>query len=458
MDKIEKLISDLIIVLIQHPVRFVKAMGYRLAVMPRQFVGDNITQTMAVDGVTLFINPVWTSQQSKIKLLFVLLHEACHVWMLHSKRLRDAYPHQRDMVHQAADYVVNLTLEQARCPYPVPADALIDHKFVDRQGRCLNVERVMALLAQQEQKQQPLVCPIREDNGDDQEAATGSEDGDNGDAGGADDAQPGNESAGGDDQSAVGGDSGDDSAEAAGNGPSDQVTGGNGATPRDCGDLLPAPEDMDESEQVKRNEQALQLSVAGSGSMPANMLEELHKQAQGSDTDWLDLFRDRFATAVDASDYTFSRINAPYAMIGMVEPVLYAEALGTVAVVIDESSSMDNDMLNMAQEQLAKVVAEWTPQRLLIIRHTSNIVDVQDLSYGQEPEPRDKRAHGGTAFNPVIDMLEDECVEVACWVTDCMPCETVKDTQVPVIWLGTDEYAEDAHKRYNLQGDYVAIA
>lgn len=447
MDKIEKLISDLIIVLIQHPIRFVKAMGYRLAVMPRQFVGDDITQTMAVDGVTLFINPVWTSRQSKIKLLFVLLHEACHVWMLHSKRLRDAYPHQRDMVHQAADYVVNLTLEQARCPYPVPAEALIDHQFVDAQGRCLNVERVMALLAKQEQEQ-----------GDDQENEAGSDDGDSGDAAGSDDAQPGDESASGNDQGADDGDSGDDSAEAAGNGPSDQVTGGNGATPDETGDLLPAPEDMDESEQVKRNEQALQLSATGSGSMPANMLAELHKQAQGSDTDWLDLFRDRFATAVDASDYTFSRINAPYAMIGMIEPVLYAEALGTVAVVVDESSSMDNDMLNMAQEQLAKVVSEWTPQRLLIIRHTSKIVDVQDLSYGQEPEPRNKRAHGGTSFNPVIDMLEDECVEVACWVTDCMPCDTVRDTQVPVIWLGTDEYAESAHQRYNLQGDYVAIA
>lgn len=454
MDKIEKLISDLIIVLIQHPVRFVKAMGYRLAVMPRQIVGDNITQTMAVDGVTLFINPDWTSRQSKIKLLFVLLHEACHVWMLHSKRLRDAYPHQRDMVHQAADYVVNLTLEQARCPYPVPAEALIDHKFVDAQGRCLNVERVMALLAQQEQEQQP------EDGDDDQESETGSDDGDTGNGGGADDAQPADESAGGDDQSADGADTGDAGGEADGdlNGANSQQAGGNGSTPDETGDLLPAPEDMDESEQVKRNEQALQLSATGSGSMPANMLEELHKQAQGSDTDWLDLFRDRFATAVDASDYTFSRINAPYAMIGMIEPVLYAEALGTVAVVIDESSSMDNDMLNMAQEQLAKVVAEWTPQRLLIIRHTSEIVDVQDLSYGQEPEPRDKRAHGGTKFNPVIDMLEDECVEVACWVTDCMPCETVKDTQVPVIWLGTDEYAETAHQRYNLQGDYVAIA
>ena len=450
MDKIEKLISDLIIILIQHPVRFVKAMGYRLAVMPRQFVGDDITQTMAVDGVTLFINPGWTAMQSKIKLLFVLLHEACHVWMLHSKRLRDAYPHQRDVVHQAADYVVNLTLEQARCPYPVPAEALIDHKFVDGQGRCLNVERVMALLAQQEQKQQG--------GDDDRETEAGSNHGDNSDAAGAGDAQPGDESASGDDQGANGDDSGDDSAQAAGNGTSDQVTGGNGETPDETGDLLPAPDNMDESEQIKRNEQALQLSATGSGSMPANMLAELHKQAQGSDTDWLDLFRDRFATAVDSSDYSFSRINAPYAMIGMIEPVLYAEALGTVAVVVDESSSMDNDMLNMAQEQLAKVVAEWTPQRLLVIRHTSKIVGVQDLSYGQEPEPRDKRAHGGTSFNPVIDMLEDEMVEVACWVTDCMPCETVKDTHVPIIWLGTEEDAEAAHRRYNLEGDYVGIA
>jgi predicted metal-dependent peptidase len=95
---------------------------------------------------------------------------------------------------------------------------------------------------------------------------------------------------------------------------------------------------------------------------------------------------------------------------------------------------------------------------VLIIRHTTDIVDVQELTYGQQPEDREKRAHGGTYFNPVIDMIEDEMVEVCCWVTDCYPCDVVRETQVPIIWLGTEHGSEYAHKTYDLQGDYVSIA
>jgi predicted metal-dependent peptidase len=475
-----QLISDALIVLIQSPLKFVKAIGYRLAAMPR-VATMTLTKTMAVDGVTLFYNPEWTARQSKIKILFVLLHEGCHVWMLHPKRLRDIYPHLRDLVHQAADFVVNLTLEQANCPYPVPEDALINRSFVDHQGRCLNVERVVEILMQQPQQPEPG----ENGEGDDDTGADGDETDDSeagGNYGGSDDSDDTDEngtdsaadndsgddsadgaaqSSGADDQDTDGGDSGTDSDSDSGSGDgledSSQSNGCNDSTPDSCGDLLPAPDDLDEDEHVKRNEQALQLASQGAGHMPDNMLEELHKQAQGSDTDWLTMLKDRFATAVDASDWSEEKFNQQYAMIGMIEPTLYTESVGSIAIVVDESSSMDNDALNKATEQIAAIVAEWTPQRVLILRHTTQIVDEQELVYGQEPEPRDKRAHGGTYFNPVIQRLEDEMVEVACWVTDCYPCDTPRDTSIPIIWLGTEYGSENAHASYNLQGDFIAI-
>jgi predicted metal-dependent peptidase len=473
MDKIEKTISELLVLLIQSDRRFVKAMGYRLAVMPRIFT-TTVTETMAVDGVTLFINPVWSAQQTKLKLLFVLLHEACHVWMLHSKRLRNVYPHLRNIVHKAADYAVNLTLAQAGAPYPVPEDALIDYDFVDQDQKCLNVERIVELLMQQqkdessESSNQQNTSNNSPDSGDPDSADSqdstepveistavddsGDDSTDSDTDAGSADSEDGNGDDSGD------GDSGNDDSNGAGVEPNSQDSGCNDLTPDSCGDLLPAPDDLDEKDHVKRNEQALQLAANGAGAMPANMMDELHLQAQGSDTDWLSIFRDRFATAMDASDYSFKRFSEPYAAIGMIEPTLYSEAVGSIAIVVDESSSMDNDALNKATEQIAAIIAEWTPQRVLVIRHTTDIVDVQDLTYGQEPEPREKRAHGGTYFNPVIDMLEEENVEVACWVTDCYPCDDkVRETQVPTIWLGTEYGSESAHGRYNLQGDYVAI-
>ena len=460
---VDKIISELLVLLIQSKWRFVKAMGYRLAVMPR-VIDTTATKTMAVDGVTLFVNPVWTLQQPRIKLLFVLLHEACHVWMLHPKRLRDVYPHLRDVVHQAADYVVNLTLEQAGSPFPVPDDALINHDFVDQNYRCLNVERVVQLLMQNQQDDDNETDDSENsgnNSGADSETTAGTDSGGDADNdSSADSADTGTEPTSADSENGDSNDSGSDDSES---GQADsldansQSDGSNNSTPESCGELLPAPEDLDEQDHVKRNEQALQLSASGSGSMPSNMLEALHEQAMDSDTDWLTTFKDRFATAVDASDWSEEKFNQQYSMIGMIEPTLYTESVGNIAIVVDESSSMDNDALNRATEQINAIVAEWTPQRVLIIRHTTGIQDVQELTYGQEPEPREQRAHGGTYFNPVIDMLEDEAVEVACWVTDCYPCDKVQETNVPIIWLGTEYGSEYAHERYNLQGDYIAV-
>lgn len=473
-NQVNKLISDLLVLLIQSPLRFVKAMGYRLAVMPRE-ITVTATKTMAVDGVTLFINPHWTLAQSKVKLLFVLLHEACHVWMLHPKRLRDVYPHQRDITHQAADYAVNLTLEQAGSPYPVPEDALINRDFVDHNRKCLNVERIVELLLNQQQEQEQEQEPGGQPGGNTGDSDDGQDScendttestgatGNDADDSGADDTDADADSTGGNNENADGGDSAADGdadadGDAGGVGSNSQNDGSNASTPESCGELLPAPQELDEQEHVKRNEQALQLSASGAGSMPSHMLDELHHQAQGSDTDWLAVFRDRFAVAVDASDWSEEKFNQQYQMIGMIEPTLYTEAIGTIAIVCDESSSMSNDALNRATEQIAAIVSEWTPQRVLVIRHTTEIVDVQDLSHGQEPEPREKRAHGGTYFNPVLQYLEYECVDVVCWVTDCYPCDDVQETTIPVIWLGTEYGSEWAHQRYNLQGDFVSIA
>ena len=55
-------------------------------------------------------------------------------------------------------------------------------------------------------------------------------------------------------------------------------------------------------------------------------------------------------------------------------------------------------------------------------------------------------------------MIEDENVECLIWVTDCYPCDTVRDTSVPIIYLGTEYGSEYAFDRYGLQGDFISLA
>jgi predicted metal-dependent peptidase len=75
------------------------------------------------------------------------------------------------------------------------------------------------------------------------------------------------------------------------------------------------------------------------------------------------------------------------------------------------------------------------------------------------PTPRKKRAHGGTYFNPVYDLLESEGVEVAIWITDCMPCDrAINNRQIETIWLGTETDSEFYWNREIGFGEYIRVA
>ena len=149
---IEKYISALLVLLIRSEVCWVRAFGFRLSACKRVFTTE--VQTQAVDGVTWFINPEWTLANSKFKNLFVMVHEAKHLFSRHPERLRDCLPQQAELVHKAADYAVNLGLEQAGCPWQMPDDGLINRDFVDDDGKALNVERILALLMQENSEQE----------------------------------------------------------------------------------------------------------------------------------------------------------------------------------------------------------------------------------------------------------------------------------------------------------------
>ena len=165
---IERYISELLIILQSSKIEFVSACGFRLSVMKRVFTTE--VETMAVDGVTFFINPTWPLQRSKLANLFTLLHEAMHVWFRHPERLRDSRKLYGDLVHQAADYAINLHLVQNGSPYEMPHDGLIDHSFVASDGRALSTELILDKLIQQQQEQQQQEQEQDSDSGDSESA------------------------------------------------------------------------------------------------------------------------------------------------------------------------------------------------------------------------------------------------------------------------------------------------
>ena len=462
---IERLISELLIILQKSEIDFVSACGFRLGVMKRVFTTD--VDTMAVDGVTFFINPTWPLQRSKLANLFTMLHEAMHVWFRHPERLRDLRQQYGDAVHMAADYAVNLHLVQSNCPYEMPDDGLIDHSFVDNTGRALSTEIILdKIIRQQQQEQQEQQEQQQQEQQQQQDSESGdggsseqqpsgqdSDDTDSDDSQDSDDASETGEHTGDSGEADSDGDSDDNSEAESGN--SGQDSGGN--TPSSCGELLPAPVDLDPHSVAEQHIAAATLAkTAGSGSLPDWMQSLVNEAAQNSETDWLQKLHDRFATIAAAKDYSFERFNQAYAICGMIEPTLYSEGIGKVAIVGDESGSMSDDELNMVTEQTAAILQEWQPDSVEIIRHDSEIVYTESLAAGQQPTPRTKRSYGGTDFQPVLDYCQENDVEVIVWVTDCYPCDDPEDNGIPTIFLGTSYGSENYHAS-ELWGEFIDI-
>ena len=217
------------------------------------------------------------------------------------------------------------------------------------------------------------------------------------------------------------------------------------------------PNDADLSDVAEQAIGAATLAkAAGSGSLPEWLQDALSETAEHSETSWLQRIHDKFATAFSERDFSYERFSEPYAVIGMIEPTLYSEGIGKVAIVGDESGSMSDDELNMVASQTAALLQEWQPQEVVIIRHDSKIVYTEHLQAGEEPTPRTKRARGGTDFQPVLDYCEEHNVEVIVWVTDCYPCDTPVDNGIPAIFLGTASDSEHWH-RNKLWGDFIDI-
>lgn len=148
IQKANRKLDKLIALMCSHSSASMRFFGVQCASMVRSVTdtlpGGGPNKTMATNGAQLFVNADFLLGNSDSDNLFVLAHEAFHKAARHSIRLRDCAPGNQHLVHMAADYAVNLAMEQdASVPYPMPKCGLLDHKYVDDDGRALNVERIL---------------------------------------------------------------------------------------------------------------------------------------------------------------------------------------------------------------------------------------------------------------------------------------------------------------------------
>ena len=109
---------------------------------------DETKPTAAVDGITMWINPIWFMTLTAAERIGLLVHEVLHVALNHMTRKDDRNEH---IWNEAADYVINNLVLTAG--YVLPAGGLVNYSY-----KKYNTEQLYTKLFK-ENKSKPQTIP-----------------------------------------------------------------------------------------------------------------------------------------------------------------------------------------------------------------------------------------------------------------------------------------------------------
>ena len=202
-----------------------------------------------------------------------------------------------------------------------------------------------------------------------------------------------------------------------------------------------APVDVSDEEQAwdEAMHQALNLAKA-QGKAPG-AVEETIRDAHRSTLDWRSLLR-RYMTDAAARDYTWSIPNRRFIDSGLYLPSIRSEGIGTLAVIIDTSGSVDSDVLAAFWSEVREVAAEIEPERIVVLQVDAVVQDEQDYAAGELPERIVAKGRWGTDFRPGFARLAEQGIRpaVCLYFTD-MDCDRYPEAQpsYDVIWCDWSE-------------------
>ena len=180
--------------------------------------------------------------------------------------------------------------------------------------------------------------------------------------------------------------------------------------------------------------QALNLAKA-QGKAPG-AVEETIQGAHRSTLDWRSLLR-RYMTDAAARDYSWSVPNRRFIDSGLYLPSIRSEGMGTLAVIIDTSGSVDSEALAAFWSEVREVAAEIEPERTVVLQVDAAVQDEEHYAPAELPERIVVKGRRGTDFRPGFERLAEQGIRpaVCLYFTD-MDCDRYPETEpsYDVIW------------------------
>jgi predicted metal-dependent peptidase len=175
---------------------------------------------------------------------------------------------------------------------------------------------------------------------------------------------------------------------------------------------------------------ATEAARQDAGSVPA-LLQRFITDLVSPKVDWKSVLR-RFVTQLSRDDYSWRRPNRKFVSQGMFLPALYSETTGPLAVVIDTSGSISNEVLNAFAAEITAIVDATRPAKLTVVYADATINHIDEFQPGEELHFA-PHGGGGTDFRPAIAHFADEPPAALIYLTDLYgECGNAPD--FPVLW------------------------
>jgi predicted metal-dependent peptidase len=172
------------------------------------------------------------------------------------------------------------------------------------------------------------------------------------------------------------------------------------------------------------------------GKLPAS-LQRFVEELLEPKVPWREVLRE-FVRQHARDDYSFRRPNRRYAGNGVMLPSLYSERMGRLAIGVDTSGSITDEVLAEFQAEIQAALDECQPECVEVIYCDAAVNGVQEFLPGDAVRLTPKGG-GGTDFTPVFEHIcQSGSDPVACiYLTDGYGTFPEKEPAYPVLWATT---------------------
>jgi len=201
---------------------------------------------------------------------------------------------------------------------------------------------------------------------------------------------------------------------------------------------------------LNRNDTEWQTQIAAGanaqramGKLPAG-LERFFNEILNPQVDWRDQIQTLFARKLGAGSFDWHKPDRRLIVRDIYAPGRSGFGAGTIVIAADTSGSVGNAELDMFFAEIAGLLEDLKPQRLVILWCDAKIHRIDEC---EEPGDLNVIRHdgvgggGGTDFRPVFDWVAEEGItpDALVYLTDLMGSFPSEEPKYPVIWgsIGT---------------------